>query len=133
MVVIWSQTKVTSQRSPTLGQPLRNGKLDILGLVSYNHLFIRGYPELMKPLTELLRGEGKFLEPLEHDKMLVKIKHIFSSSSILLAPNLHKIFIQSTDLLFLLAICLMCLFINFFASRFRLHISHYVFLYIYIT
>lgn len=71
-------------------------------LVNYYHQFIKGYSELIKPLTDLLKGDSrrKINYDNRHDNVLETSKKLFPTSPTLLAHNRSKTFILGTDCCF---------------------------------
>uniref|UniRef100_A0AB38Z2N6 RNA-directed DNA polymerase n=1 Tax=Panta errantivirus TaxID=3078412 RepID=A0AB38Z2N6_9VIRU len=74
-----------------------------LGLMGYYRKFIRDYAMIAKPLTNILRGETKISSTKkislseEQIKCFDKLKHILSSSDILIYPDYNQPFILTTD------------------------------------
>ncbi|BFZ17096.1 hypothetical protein BsWGS_20136 [Bradybaena similaris] len=88
-------TKILSIQTPKTRKQVRQ----LVGLINYYHQFIKGFSELIRPLTELLKGKTnkKIIWDKRHGKVLETIKQLFSQSPILLAPDLNKPFTLSTD------------------------------------
>ncbi|BFZ24546.1 hypothetical protein BsWGS_27585 [Bradybaena similaris] len=88
-------SKIFQIKTPTTRRQVRQ----ILGLLNYYNEFIEGYSTIVNPLNDLLRGLTKQKLPwtAEHDRILDRIKSLFSTAPILLAPNLEKPFVLATD------------------------------------
>lgn len=72
----------------------------LLVFVVYYHDFIRKHSELVKPLTDLLKGETKQKKihwTNECDRALTRIKEIFMTEPIFMSLNINYSFTLSTD------------------------------------
>ncbi len=68
-----------------------------LGLLNYHRAFTPGFSHIVKPLTNLLKKDMKFLWTPSCTKALDKIIHILTSEPVLTHPNLEKPFELEVD------------------------------------
>jgi hypothetical protein len=54
-----------------------------LGLVGYYQRFIPNFPNMSKPITELLKKGNKYVWSKDHDKSFQALKKLLTTSSVL--------------------------------------------------
>ena len=67
-----------------------------LGLANYYRKFIRGYANIVRPITDLLRGKDFKWEQLQEDAF-AKLKEALTSAPVLAHPSPDKVFHVNTD------------------------------------
>ena len=68
-----------------------------LGLVGYYRKFIKGFAKIAKPLTLLIRQQGKFEWTPEHHRAFLHLKEAIVQAPFLHYPNLDKRYIVYTN------------------------------------
>jgi hypothetical protein len=63
-----------------------------LGLASYYRRFILNFSKIVKPITDLLKKEKKFVWNAEHDKAFRTMKKLLTTSPVLAHPDITKSF-----------------------------------------
>jgi hypothetical protein len=84
---------ISSYSSPTNEKQLKQ----FLGLMNYYLRFVKGYAQLVKPLTQLLRKNEKFDWNSESQTVFEKLKQALSSPPILAFPDFTRPFTVYTD------------------------------------
>ena len=75
----------------------RKGVKSFLGMTGFFRKFVKGYAELSRPLTDLLKKENKFTWGNSQDKAFRTLKEKLISPPILKFPDINKEFFLTTD------------------------------------
>jgi hypothetical protein len=68
-----------------------------LGVLGFQHLFIKGFSTIAKPITDLLKKGAEFKWTEECKKALQRLKDIVMSEPVLVPPRQNKQFILEVD------------------------------------
>jgi hypothetical protein len=63
-----------------------------LGLAGYYHRFILNFSKIVKPITDLLKKEEKFVWNAERDEAFQTLKKLLTTSLVLAQPDITKSF-----------------------------------------
>jgi hypothetical protein len=64
----------------------------LLGLAGYYHRFIPNFSKIAKPITDLLKKDGKFVWNVKHDEAFQTLKKLLTTSPMLAQPDITKSF-----------------------------------------
>jgi hypothetical protein len=68
-----------------------------LGLVAYYCRFIPNFSKITKPITDLLKKDGKYIWNVEHDEEFQTLKKLRTTSPVLTQPDITKSFYVYCD------------------------------------
>ena len=68
-----------------------------LGVFRYNRPFVKGYAEIVRPLTKLTKKDEPFVWTNKCTQAIRKLKQIVSSDLVLKRPNHDKLFTLECD------------------------------------
>ena len=68
-----------------------------MGLAGYYQRFVKGFPKIAKPITNLQRKDVKYEWTEECDKAFSELKRLLTSAPILRVPDMDKDFTVCTD------------------------------------
>jgi hypothetical protein len=63
-----------------------------LGLAGYYHRFILNFSKIVKPITDLLKKDEKFVWNAKHDEAFQTLKKLLTTSPVLAQPDITKSF-----------------------------------------